>query len=103
MFRGTTPTLKFKLPFSAQKIKEVWITLGQCNQQILTKSITDCDIDDKCLTVRLSQNDTLLLSPDYKTQVQIRVLLKDDNALASKIIIVSTERILKDGEISASI
>ena len=69
MYRGTTPTLKFTLPFEAGTL------------------------------AGLTQEETLKLGVSDRTEIQLRVRLADGNALASQIFAVSTERILKDGVI----
>lgn len=99
MFRGTTPTLKFTLPFGADRLSCAWITLAQNKKDIIDKPITECACAENALTVTLTQEETLLLNSDCKTEIQIRVKTADGKALASKIFVVDTGRILKDGEI----
>lgn len=99
MFRGTTPTLKFTLPFDADRLSCAWITLAQNKKDIIDKPMTECACAENVITVTLTQEETLLLNCDYKTEIQIRAKTVDGKALASKIFTVDTERILKDGEI----
>ena len=58
-----------------------------------------CTCAENVITVTLTQEETLLLNCDCKTEIQIRAKTVDGKALASKIFTVDTERILKDGEI----
>ncbi len=99
LFRGTTPTLKFTLPFEVSTIEDAWITLAQGGSEVLTKTLADCNASEKTLTVMLTQEETLKLTSANKTEIQLRVRTGDGKALASKVFTESTQRILKDGVI----
>lgn len=99
MIRGTTPTLEFSLPFDTSEIAEAFVTLSQNDIVILDKALNDCKCNARKLSVRLTQEETLKLSCDCKTDIQIRVRTKAGDALASNITKVNTDRILKDGVI----
>lgn len=101
MIRGTTPTLTFELPFSADQISEIWITIAQNKVPITTKSLQDISVDpenDKLISIELSQVETLKLCDRYKAQIQVRAKMSyDGNAIASEILEVPVASILKDG------
>lgn len=101
MIRGTTPTLSFKLPFSAEEISEIWITIAQNKIPVLTKSKGDITIDeedDTIVSFKMSQVETLKMNPNYAAQLQIRIkMAADNNAIASEILEVPVSNILKDG------
>ncbi len=99
MIRGTTPTLEFELPFETSLLTEAWITFSQSGKTVLDKKLTDCACDDRMLSVRLTQEETLALDCGCLTEIQLRVKTLDGNALASDIIKVYTAQILKDGVI----
>lgn len=99
MFRGTTPTLNFKLPFAASTVVDGYVSIAQNRQVIVDKPIADWAISDNTISVTLTQKETLLLGASNTTEIQLRVKLADGTALASKIFTVSTERILRDGVI----
>ena len=99
MIRGTTPTLEFVLPFNTSVLDEAYVTLSQNEQIVLDKKLEDCKCEEKKLSVRLTQEETLLLDCDCKTEIQIRARTKAGDAVASNIITVNTNRILKDGVI----
>ena len=99
MIRGTTPTLKFFIPFDTSLLAAAYITLAQNDEVILEKELTECECGDRVLSVRLKQEETLKLKCDYKTEIQVRAKTQEDDSLASDIFIVDTERILKDGVI----
>lgn len=99
MIRGTTPKLEFTLPFDTEQLQEAFVTFAQNGSVVLDKPLSECILDQNTLTVRLTQEDTLKLKEVYTTEMQIRARMLSGDALASNIIRVSTERILKDGVI----
>ena len=99
MIRGTTPTLEFLLPFDTSELAEAFVTLSQNDIVIVDKALNDCKCDTKKLSVKLTQEETLRLSCDCKTDIQVRVRTKAGDALASDITRVNTDKILKDGVI----
>ena len=99
MIRGTTPTLEFTLPFKVDTLAEVYITLAQNGETVVEKRMTDCECDGNCLSVKLTQEETLMLECRYSTEIQIRAKTLVGEALASNIITCLTDRILKDGVI----
>ena len=99
MFRGTTPTLNFELPFAADTIADGFISIAQNRRVVIDKSISDWIISGNTVKVTLTQEETLHLVVSNTTEIQLRVKLADGTALASEIFTVSTERILKDGVI----
>ena len=99
MFRGTTPTLNFELPFAADTIADGFISIAQNRRVVIDKPISDWIISGNTIKVTLTQEETLHLVVSNTTEIQLRVKLADGTALASEIFTVSTERILKDGVI----
>lgn len=99
MIRGTTPTLEFTLPFEVSILEDAYVTLAQKGIEVLSKRLGECSCDKNKLVVTLKQEETLLLCCDYKTEIQIRAKTLEGAALASQILTVDTERILKDGVI----
>ena len=99
MIRGTTPLLEFDMPFDTSSIAEAFVTLSQNQKVILDKPLSECKCSANKLSVRLSQEETLQLDCDCNTEIQVRVRTIEGDALASDIITVRTDRILKDGVI----
>lgn len=99
MYRGTTPTLKFTLPFDTSTLDAVWVTIAQGGKVIINKTKVDCDLKGKDISVTLTQAETLALTAENKAEIQLRVLTTDGLALASAIFREDTDRILKDGVI----
>ena len=99
MIRGTTPTLEFIIPFDTGQLAEAFVTLSQNEVIIIDKALTECQCNENKLSVRLTQEETLKLQCDCTTEIQIRAKTLEGEAIASQIIKVNTERILKDGVI----
>lgn len=77
---------------------ELYITYQQNGVNLLEKTKEDCSFADHVVYVRLTQAETLAFSPTGVVKVQIRPRFGED-ALASDIMKISVEEILKDGEI----
>lgn len=99
MIRGTTPTFEFTLPFDCGLLYCAYITFSQGGTTQFEKSLDDCDKDGRKIKVTLSQEDTLKLLDSQVTEIQIRAKTLASEVIASQIITVSTDRILKDGVI----
>lgn len=98
MIRGTTPMLVFTLPFDTGLLAEAYVTFAQKDEVVLEKSLSDCVTDGNKMTVKLTQADTLKLKAGF-VDIQIRAKTTSGDALASEIITVSAQKILKDGMI----
>lgn len=101
MIRGTTPVLEFELPFDTDLLEEAYVTISQRGAVAIEKSIDECTLKHDMLSVRLSQEETLELTAqrNLQAEIQLRVLTRDGEALASNIESVDVGRILKDGVI----
>lgn len=99
MIRGTTPTLEFIIPFDTGQLAEAFVTLSQNEVVVIDKALEECQCDANKLSVLLTQEETLKLQCDCMTEIQIRAKTLEGEAIASQIIKVNTERILKDGVI----
>lgn len=100
MRRGTTPTNTFTFPFAESEVQDLYITYAQKKQTVIEKSLSDVIFtEDGAIELKLSQEDTLCFSSPGFVYIQIRVLLKSGDALASDIIQAKTEEILKEGVI----
>lgn len=96
MIRGTTPTLKFTLPFEASKIEKLYITIAQSDITI-NKETQDCVLSESTIETTLTQEETLSLKDSYTTKMQLRVKTNDGKVLASQIFDLKVEDVLYDG------
>ena len=96
MIRGTTPTHTFTLPFDSSVISKVRILYSQNDELVFAKSDADATMDTNTISVVLSQQDTLSLDCHRPVDIQLRVLTKGGEALASDIIREKVDRCLDD-------
>jgi hypothetical protein len=102
MIKGTTPTLQFNLPIETSTLKaaEVMVRYVDNNKEVtITRTLDECEVAEKTLTARLTQEETLLIPAPSIVEVQLRVLTVDDIALASAIFTTTVKRLLKEGVI----
>lgn len=102
MIRGTTPSLTFILPFNTAQIQSAEISVkyvDEFKKVLITKTLEDCEIGEKSLMVRLTQEETLQFPESTDAKVQLRVLTTEETALASQIFIVSVKKLLNEGVI----
>ena len=99
MIRGTTPTMVFSLPFNTGVISVAHITFMQRGKVVLDKELHECKCNENEVEITLTQEETLLFSSGYFIEAQVRARNNAGEALASDIIKIPAERILKDGVI----
>lgn len=99
MIRGTTPTLQFTTPVTADKLTCLYLTIAQDDAVVVEKQLTDCDCNGATVTCKLSQAETLQLDASKDVEIQVRAKTTEGDAMASQIYITSVDRILKEGEI----
>ena len=99
MIRGTTPSYQFKLPFDVSVLNKVWVTFSQFDKEIFTIEESDCYLDGNVVRVELTQEQTLQLESNALLDIQLRVLIVNGSALASKVFRVPVRKILKGGVI----
>lgn len=95
MIRGTTPTLNFTLPFEVSIIEKLWITFSQSDLEVFTLTNERCEMNEHTIKVTLTQEETLQFKSSALVEIQLRVLDNSDTAVASDIIRVPVQRILK--------
>lgn len=98
MRRGTTPTNTFTVDVDLTSAVALYITYKQGARVAIEKAIDDIDITSEALTVTLTQQDTLKLT-NGDVDIQVRARFPGGSAIASNIISVPVEAILKDGVI----
>lgn len=97
MIKGTTPTHTFFLPFETDVIKDVRITYVQNGTVVLNKEAENCTMKGNEVSVKLTQEDTMMFNEGACVEVQVRVLTVAGDALASEIVRIGCDRILDDG------
>lgn len=99
MIRGTTPTLRFALPFDTAEVAELFVTITQAYGPTVEKSLKDCTLEGTTVACPLTQEDTLQLRQSVPALVQVRLRTTAGAAMASKVFETSVHRILKEGVI----
>lgn len=97
MYRGTTPTFTFRLPFAGDRITVLNLCFAQQGQTVLEKALPACTVEGNTVQVTLTEEETLLFDCQKgMVEMQLRVGC-GKTRMASNIMRVSVERILKDG------
>ena len=99
--RGTTPTLTFTLPFSAEQVAAAYVSFKQKDRLVLEKAAgaAGCACQDNQIAVTLTQEETLAFVGCCKVEMQVRVRSATGQALASKIVTAYVEDVIKNGVI----
>lgn len=101
--RGTTPYIEISLdgPFQKDDIENVEVYFSQKNiMDPVIKTLNDLTLDDQLqCSFSLSQDETLTFKSEDVLEIQVRILLKDGQTLASRIYNTNVGRILKEGVI----
>ena len=86
LFKGSTPSIYFNTNALLKNIKIIDIQFYQRGIQILEKTNKDITVvSDNRVKVKLSQEETLLLSAKFPINTQLRILYNDNAAVASEI------------------
>lgn len=96
MIRGTTPTHKFNISFSADRIKDIRITYAQDGETVVEKGNNDCSMEGNVITTSLTQEETLRFHEKRPVELQIKVLTKEDNVLATRVYTLNVDRVLNE-------
>ena len=99
MIKGTTPTIKYNLPFESSLIKsaEIVVMYVDANKEVLiVRNLEKCTLDDKSIQTVLTQEETLALPAPSTVEVQLRIVTKDDTILATVPEKVTVKRLLKE-------
>lgn len=98
MMQGSTPTHIFRLPIDTNLIQSLRITYAQNERKVLTKTKKDCVLDGNAVTVKLTQEETLLFKAKLDAEIQIHILTVGGDSIPSIIKKVPV-RLLLDREV----
>lgn len=99
MRRGTTPKHIFTTDLDLTDAEVLYITYKQRGKDVVEKELPDIEVTAEELAVTLTQEETLSFADPSEVQIQIRARFADGSAVASNIMKVPAEAILKDGVI----
>lgn len=98
MRRGTTPTITISTDIDLTDASKLFVTFKQGAYKRIEKTQDDVTVTAENITFLLTQKETLLFDAGVPVDVQIRASL-GDNKVASNIMSIDVEAILKQGEI----
>lgn len=93
--RGTTPVITFSIPVSAEDVTWAEAIFCQGFAVVITKTMDECTLDGKTLTVSLMQEETLRLDAMKSGYVMVTVRT-EDMRLRSQRVIFTAQESLKD-------
>ena len=98
MYRGTTPTLTFRLPIDTGSITMLSVAVAQGGHVKIEKTLSDVHLDGNVISCTLTEAETLSLTAgtNIEAKIQLRVGVGEQR-MASQIFTVPVERILRDG------
>lgn len=103
MLRGSTPTIQFTVYDESGEVDlsqadVMYLSFGQRGEEVFSLDIERLSVSDNVVTAVLTQEETLQLAGNLKTQVQLR-WREDTLAYGTDIILVDTDMIIKEGAI----
>ena len=100
MYRGTTPTLTFRLPIDTGSITVLSVAVAQGRQVKIEKTLSDVHLDGNVISCTLTEAETLSLTAGARVEAKIQLRVGvGEQRMASQIFTVPVERILRDGEL----
>lgn len=102
IYRGTTPTIKIKVPIQQEFIATLNISIKQFEIIVIERNSAEIQVDSEnniWAVIKLSQAETLLLSADTTATMQLRFRDSGAHAFASQTWDIEIKDIVKDGEI----
>lgn len=99
MIRGTTPTIRYNLPFPSSLIKSAEIVLEyvDANKKVLIEKRTaDCTLQENSIQAVLTQEETLQIPAPSIVEIQLRVVTIDGTIMATVPEKVTVKRLLKE-------
>lgn len=96
MYRGTTPTLKFRLSVNTSEITLLSVAIAQNGKVVVEKALMDCTLADGTIACLLTEEDTLALRTEYPAEIQLRIGI-GEKRFASQVFVISVGKLLRDG------
>lgn len=96
IYRGTTPTHTFEMPFDCENLTALTITYAQNDMIVLKKSKEDCIVKGANIIVKLSQEDTLRFNDERGVKMQVKILNGVSDVYVSDIITASVGEVLDE-------
>ena len=91
---GATPTNTFTIPVTESEIRKIRITYEQNGKIVLQKHKEDCTFNEKKVSVKLSQEETLRFTSNAAVRIQVKILTTGGDVIPSKVIKTSTKIVI---------
>lgn len=72
--QGTTPILTWDIPYDAEAVAAADVTIQQYGRTLITRSLKDCRMEGKQMSVTLTQEETLGL--DHRCTAKIQATIR---------------------------
>ena len=99
MRRGTTPTHNITTELDLTDAEVIFLTYKQNKKKVLDLDKSRMTITSESISVELTQEETLMFNDQLDATAQIRARFSDERAVASNVMIIPINEILKDGVI----
>ena len=94
IFQGSTPTLYFNTNAPLFNIVKSTLTIRQRGVVVLEKENLTI-VDDDTVKIKLTQEETLLLSSKFELEPQLRIKYNDGSVVVSDIVPFTIEEVIK--------
>lgn len=101
MTPGTTPTHYFNLPkvISKDEVAKLRITYEQNGKIVMKKTKDECTFNEKQITVKLKQEETLKFDENASVRMQLKIRTTGGDVIMSKVIKDTADVVLDKEEI----
>lgn len=100
MIRGTTPTHYFDIKdegVDKSVISKVNVLYGQDDKLLFKKKTSDCVVEDKTITTKLTRDESLMFDHTKPAQVQLLVETLGGETLETIVEEIGVDKLLDDG------
>ena len=86
IYRGTTPTIRFRLDIDVTKVSDLRIIFSQGGEILFTKFYYDCELysESNSVFTSLTREETLQLEPNKDLHMQLILDFNDGRISASR-------------------
>ena len=84
IIRGTTPAMIFELPVDTDEISVGFVVVEQKRKTVIEKPVSDCKCEGRTLSVKFTQEETLLLSSDSNAEIKVVVKTRNGDRLETE-------------------
>ena len=98
--RGTTPEIKYELPFDSAMVARAKIVIVYGNETVIRKDTADIKKEGSALSVTLTREETVKLPEDSRVQIQLEVETTGGDSLVTAPRSIYTGQLLDEGALA---